>query len=340
LRRHRWARGASGTVFSLDEPIHLWSNDECVDRSLKPIKEQLMNARFVVTFSCLFLLLPGVAVRATAQAPAVELRAHISGYLQKVHCKQGVAVKKDDLLFEIDAAPYLAQLDQAAAQVALVEAQLMLQRKNFERAKKLVDQKAISKEDYDEAEGKVSVAQAQLAVAKASFAAAALPVSAAKIHAPIDGTITRLPVIAGNLIKADDTVLGTLQPDPIKKADGPAKKADGPDKIKELLKERRDVLQKVADQLMVQYRAGQITGRVAMLAQKAALEAGLELAETPAERIDGLRNLLKLAEQIHAHTEAQVEVGKAAQVDALQTRAIVLEARITLLRAEQNAKAK
>jgi multidrug resistance efflux pump len=58
-----------------------------------------MNARSVVVFSCLFFLLPGVAVRATAQDPAVELRARITGYVQKVHCKQGAAVKKGDLLF-------------------------------------------------------------------------------------------------------------------------------------------------------------------------------------------------------------------------------------------------
>ena len=77
-----------------------------------------MNARFVVIFSCLFLLLPGVAVRDAVQASAVELRARVTGYLQKVHGKQGVAVKKGDVLFEIDAAPYQAQLAQAAAQVA------------------------------------------------------------------------------------------------------------------------------------------------------------------------------------------------------------------------------
>jgi multidrug efflux pump subunit AcrA (membrane-fusion protein) len=221
-----------------------------------------------------------------------------------------------------------------------------LHRKNFDRAKKLVDQTAISKEDYDEAEGRVSVAQAQLRVAKASLDAAALPVSAAKIHAPVDGIITRPPVIAGNLIKADDTVLTTLQPDPAKKADGPAKKADGPakkadrsDKIKELLKERRDVLQKAADQLMVRYQTGQGSGWDVMLSQKAVLEATLDLSETPAERIDGLRKALNLVERMQAVIETQAKAGQRPESEALQARAMALEVRIRLLREEQNAKA-
>jgi outer membrane protein TolC len=134
-------------------------------------------------------------------------------------------------------------------------------------------------------------------------------------------------------------VLATLQPDPIKKLDGPAKKADGPNKIKELLKERRDVLQKAADQLTARYQDGRGTGSEVMLAQKAVLEATLDLAETSAERIDALGKALKLVERIQAMIEAQAKAGQRMESEALQARAMVLEVRIRLLREEQNAKA-
>src|SRR5260370_1136002 len=47
----------------------------------------------------------------------VELRARVTGYIDKVHVKSGATVKRGDVLFEIDARPYRAELDQADAEV-------------------------------------------------------------------------------------------------------------------------------------------------------------------------------------------------------------------------------
>src|SRR5260370_29534490 len=59
-----------------------------------------------------------------AAVDAVEVRAHVWGYLDKVNFKEGALVKKGDVLFELDPRPYQAMLDQAKAKVAQHEAQL------------------------------------------------------------------------------------------------------------------------------------------------------------------------------------------------------------------------
>src|ERR1700722_13024927 len=59
-----------------------------------------------------------------AAVDAVEVKAHVWGYLDKVNFKEGARVKKGDVLFEIDPRPYQALLDQAKGKVAQDEAQL------------------------------------------------------------------------------------------------------------------------------------------------------------------------------------------------------------------------
>src|SRR5271166_3309889 len=54
----------------------------------------------------------------TAAVDSVEVRAHVWGYLDKVNFKEGALVKKGDVLFELDARPYQALLNQARAKVA------------------------------------------------------------------------------------------------------------------------------------------------------------------------------------------------------------------------------
>ncbi len=49
----------------------------------------------------------------TAAVDSVEVRARVSGYLDRVHFKEGALVKKDDKLFEIDLRPYRAELERA-----------------------------------------------------------------------------------------------------------------------------------------------------------------------------------------------------------------------------------
>src|SRR6201993_1528662 len=60
----------------------------------------------------------------TAAVDAVEVRAHVWGYLDKVNFKEGALVKKGDVLFELDPRPYQAMLDQAKGKLRQDQAQL------------------------------------------------------------------------------------------------------------------------------------------------------------------------------------------------------------------------
>jgi len=130
----------------------------------------------------------------------VEVRARVSGYLDKVHFKEGKEVKKGDLLFTIDPRPYQAEYDRADADHQRALSQAELAKNDFERAKRLIATKAISEEDFDTKAKTYTAAQAAVMSAKAAEDSARLNLEFTEIHSPIDGRISRALVTQGNLI--------------------------------------------------------------------------------------------------------------------------------------------
>jgi RND family efflux transporter MFP subunit len=152
----------------------------------------------------------------TEAVDSIEIRARVTGYLDKVHFKEGAEVKQGDLLFEIDPRPYQAELDRAEANVVQAQAHLTRLDSDFERAKGLIKNQAIGKEEFDRISGDRAEAAAALGVAQASRALAKLNLDYTKITAPITGRISRRYIDPGNLVKADDTVLtSVVSQDPI-----------------------------------------------------------------------------------------------------------------------------
>src|SRR5439155_17381559 len=137
------------------------------------------------------------------EAPeTVEIRARVSGYLDKVHFKEGKEVKKGDLLFTIDPRPYQAEFDHANAEYERAVSQTDLTKNDFERAKRLIATKAISEEDYDTKSKTYTAVQAAVRSAKATLDSAKLNLEFTQIRAPIDGRISRAVVTEGNLISS------------------------------------------------------------------------------------------------------------------------------------------
>ena len=131
---------------------------------------------------------------------SVEIRARVSGYLDKVHFKEGKEVKKGDLLFTIDRRPYKADLDRAAADYERAQSQAELAKNDADRAQKLILTKAISTEDYDTKVKTYTSAQAAEKSAKATLDLAMLNWEFTEIRSPIDGRTSRAAVTEGNLI--------------------------------------------------------------------------------------------------------------------------------------------
>jgi RND family efflux transporter MFP subunit/putative MATE family efflux protein len=146
----------------------------------------------------------------TAAVDSVEVRARVSGYLDRVYFKEGALVKKEDKLFVIDPRPYRAELERAKGTVAQIEARVHRLERDYHRVKNLIVRGAVGREEYDRYESDYLEAVANLDVAKANRDLAALNVEYAGVIAPVSGRISRYVVTVGNLIQSGDQNGGTL----------------------------------------------------------------------------------------------------------------------------------
>ena len=146
----------------------------------------------------------------------VTIRSQITGQIIKVHFQEGQEVKTEDMLFTIDPRPAEGALKQAQANLKKDEAQLVSARLEFERAKKLFESNIASKDDYDKAEANFRALEASVMADEAAVSRARLNVEYTAMRSPIDGQTGNLLVKAGNIVKApDDTLLTINQVHPI-----------------------------------------------------------------------------------------------------------------------------
>ncbi|WP_334042084.1 efflux RND transporter periplasmic adaptor subunit [Burkholderia ambifaria] len=141
---------------------------------------------------------------------AVELRPRVSGYLQRVTYKDGDLVAQDAVLFQIDPRPYRIALDRANAQQQRARAAASLANVQLKRVQTLIDAHATSQEELDNARTSAAQARADLQAADAAVADAKLNLGFTDVRAPIAGRVGRAVATAGNLARADDTLLTTV----------------------------------------------------------------------------------------------------------------------------------
>jgi RND family efflux transporter MFP subunit len=146
----------------------------------------------------------------TAAVDSVEVRAHVWGYLDKVNFKEGALVKKGDVLFELDARPYRALLNQAKAKVAQDQAQLKYDEAEYQRNVNLVSTGSVSRSDLDKTSAARDVDIANIAADKAAVVSRELDLEYTKVIAPVSGRVSRYVVTVGNLIQSGDQNGGTL----------------------------------------------------------------------------------------------------------------------------------
>ncbi len=140
----------------------------------------------------------------------VEVRPRVSGYIASVALTPGREVKKGDVLFTIDPRPYEAELKRAKAELARARTQLALARSESERATRLLEQHAISREEFDSRASGSEQADANVDVASAAVDTAALNLSFTRVESPINGLVSREEVTSGNLVASGQTLLTTV----------------------------------------------------------------------------------------------------------------------------------
>lgn len=143
---------------------------------------------------------------------SVDIRARVGGYIESVQFEEGSRVDKGDLLFQIDPRPYRAEVDRFTAERQRAQAQAELARANRDRAQRLLDQNAISREEYDRLSTESTAALANLGAVSSSLEAARLNLEFTHITAPIGGRVSRANITAGNLVGSAD-LLTTLVSD-------------------------------------------------------------------------------------------------------------------------------
>jgi|SoiMethySBSTD1v2_1073268.scaffolds.fasta_scaffold44931_2 RND family efflux transporter MFP subunit len=131
---------------------------------------------------------------------SVEVRPRVTGYIESVNFTEGSTVRKGDLLFVIDPRPYRAELSKAEAELARAVARSELAVSDEARSEKLLDIKAVSREEYDSRVNGSREAKADVAAARAAVDSAKLNLEFTRITAPISGRVSKAVVTAGNLV--------------------------------------------------------------------------------------------------------------------------------------------
>ena len=141
---------------------------------------------------------------------AVEIRARVSGYLDKIHFKDGQIVKQGDLLFTIDRRPFQNTLDQARANLAQAKASLAFTETDLQRAQSLVRERTITEQLFDQRTQANRIAQAQVTAQEAAVRQAELDLQFTELRAPMTGKIGDRRVSPGNLVTGGVTGMTSL----------------------------------------------------------------------------------------------------------------------------------
>ncbi|HEY1080657.1 MAG TPA: efflux RND transporter periplasmic adaptor subunit [Prosthecobacter sp.] len=137
---------------------------------------------------------------------SVEIRARVSGYLEKIHFREGSDVKAGDLLFTIDPRPYQVVVDRAQADFERAQVRVELANMEAKRAKELAESKAIAVEQIDQRNQALAEAQASLRSASATLEEAKLDMEFTQLRSPITGRIGDVLVTQGNLVSGGSNV--------------------------------------------------------------------------------------------------------------------------------------
>src|SRR5215831_17258265 len=147
---------------------------------------------------------------ATARANVVGIAPRVSGQTIKLNVQDNQAVKKGDVLFEIDPEDYKLVLEKAKAELATVDQQLAQAQDTLHRLEPLLPHGFTTADAVDKARTAVTTLQAQREGAIASINLEQLHLSYCKVIAPFDGRVINLNISAGAHVSAGVPVFSLL----------------------------------------------------------------------------------------------------------------------------------
>jgi membrane fusion protein, multidrug efflux system len=132
----------------------------------------------------------------------VEVRPRVSGYISAARFKEGGIVRKGDLLFQIDARPFQAEVDRLRAEVARAKTTVQRAGSELKRADRLASENAMSLEERERRASFAAESSAQVSAVEAALRAAELDLEFTRVTSPIDGRAGRAIVTEGNLVSS------------------------------------------------------------------------------------------------------------------------------------------
>ncbi|MCG8274799.1 efflux RND transporter periplasmic adaptor subunit [Stenotrophomonas sp. NLF4-10] len=161
-----------------------------------------------------------VPVYVTAQGTVsayntVTVSPQVGGQLLSVNFREGQAVKKGELLAQIDPRTFQAQYDQAVASLRQNQALLATAQSNYERSNSEAYRQYVAQTDLDTLRNQVAQYQAAVAAAQASMAQSKVQLDYTRITAPIDGVAGIRAVDPGNVVAAGTSLVTLTQLQPI-----------------------------------------------------------------------------------------------------------------------------
>lgn len=188
----------------------------CSNKSSESVTEELSNTPVPVTLAA---VVSSDAIYydeypATINAlDQINITPQVTGYITRVHFKDGQKVKQGQLLYSIDQQVYKANLQQAVSNLQLQEASMVKASKDADRYHELDKHDAVAKQQVDNAEAALEVSKKQVAAAKANVNSVRSNVSFSSIRAPLTGTIGISQVKEGTMVSAGQTILNTVSTD-------------------------------------------------------------------------------------------------------------------------------
>ncbi|MDB5405762.1 MAG: efflux transporter, family, subunit [Rhodospirillales bacterium] len=135
---------------------------------------------------------------------SVGIRPRVGGFIDAVRFQEGARVRRGDVLFEIDARPFQAEVDRLTAEVERSRARSVLAIADGERGQRLIKENAIARNEFERLQSDAAAAKADLAASQAALRTAQLNLEFTRVISPIDGRVSKALITRGNLVTTAD----------------------------------------------------------------------------------------------------------------------------------------
>lgn len=146
----------------------------------------------------------------------VDIASEVSAKVIAIYCEAGDLVDKGQALVQLDDSQQKLIVERNQALLASFEAERKIAKLDRDRIKKLLQQKTASQEQYDQAEGRLLRAEADVRAQKAELKLANVQLEKYRLTAPFQGLISERVISAGDWLQTGETTVKLTSMNPLR----------------------------------------------------------------------------------------------------------------------------